>query len=219
MYYCVPNGSANWDWDVGFHPPSVKNGNSVKLNRGDAVNQFLYYDNFGVDFNFTTATFSLNFWIYPTSLASTGVNKIVAQYRIDNNNRWSIEIDDADKKIFASATIGGTLDRRQYDTVLAINNWYCINLTLNTTPTVSLKVNDQADIASTKAVTPSDNIGKLFFGSVPGQPDTKDYVGDIAAIIYEKNTNWTNTERTSMYNYNTTTNTTSPFVWGFGQFG
>ena len=220
-YYAAPDGVENWDWRVAFHPPSVKYGDSISLNVGTNTNQFVYYDGFGTDFDFTAQNFSLGFWIYPTDLSNSGSNRLVAYYRVDSNNAWRIEIDDADNKLFGSFKLGGSETKRQYDTPLTADNWYYINLTWQfTTPTLSLKVNNNADTSSTKVPDTTATQNKLHFGSYPGATTAQDFKGYLAFPIYYKHsTVLTTAERTSLYNYNTKSNTTKPFVLGVAQLG
>lgn len=218
-YYAAPSGAENWGWNIGFHPPSMKNGNSINLNVGTATNQFIYYTGFGTDFDFTANNLSFGFWIYPTSISSTA-NTLLMARRIDASNSIRIEIDDADSKLFGVYIIAGVDSKRQYDTPLTINNWYYVNATCSfATPTLSLKVNDNADTSSTKTAAAAPTNDNLYFGGYSGTAADK-FSGYLAFPIWYKDpTILTSAERTSLYNYNTKSNTTKPFVLGFAQLG
>jgi hypothetical protein len=223
-YYAVPSGTASWDWNIGFHPPSIKSGNSIPLNlASSSSNQFIYYDMFGTDLDFTAQNFSIGFWIYPTDLSDTGKHRFVAGRNIDANNYSLMEIDNTDNKLFSEIKVGGVSTKRQYDTALAINNWYYINQTWQTTPTLSLKVNNNADTTTTKSADAGPVPNGLHFGSYgdsPNQGDVSDFQGYLAFPIYYKHsTVLTTAERTSLYNYNTRSNTTVPLIWGYARFG
>jgi hypothetical protein len=149
---------------------------------------------------------------------------MVANYKIDNNNNWTIEIDDSDNKLFATVEVAGTETKRQYDTPLVVDNWYYINMTwVFGGPTVSLKVNDQADTSSAKGTGiagAGTGQSKVMFGSYSTSDSTRDFKGYLAFPIYYKHsTVLTTAERTSLYNYNTKSDTTKPFILGFAKLG
>jgi hypothetical protein len=220
-YYAVLDGTASWDWNIGFHPPSMKNENSIALNVGGTSNeQFIYYDEFGTDFDFTANNLSFGFWIYPTFIP-TAANKTVMIRRIDANNTLRIEIDDADGKLFGQLRIGGAESNRQYDTALVANTWYYVSGTCAFGgPTLSLKVNDNADTSSVKSFGAASPDTKLYFGGYGGQTVTRFFEGYLAfPMWYKHSTVLTSGERTSLYNYNTKTSTTEPAIAGFAQAG
>ena len=220
-YYAVLDGNNDWDWNIGFHPPSMKNENSLALNiNGTSQKQFLYYDEFGTDFDFTANNLSFGFWIYLVALPS-GSNTFVMMRRIDSNNSIRLEIDEADNKLFGSYTVGGVSSKRQYDTALSINTWYYISGTCDFSgPTLSLKVNDNADTSSTKVIDSAPADDKLYFGGRGGGTQERFFRGYLAfPMWYKHSTVLTSGERTSLYNYNTKTSTTEPAIAGFAQAG
>jgi len=219
-YYAVPDMQNSWSWAIGVHPPIFQNGWSISLNRNGASNQFIYYDNFGTDFDFTSQNFSMGFWFYPTDLSNTGTKRTLVARRIDASNKYAVEIDNSTNKLYMVMKVGGVATKRQYDTPLTTNTWYYFNATWETTPTLSIKVNNNADISSTlsEASVPSDT--KIYFGSYPGATNTQDFNGYLAYPHYYKHsTVLTTAERTSLYNYGTRTNTTLPMFWGVSAFG
>jgi hypothetical protein len=130
-YYAVPDGAANWDWIFGNYPNQYINSDAIPLNV-NTTGQFLYYDEFGTDFDFTANNANFGLWIYPVSLPSSrGTNDLVMARRVDANNSIRIEIASADNKIFGEYRVGGSSSKRQYDTALAINTWYYVNCTLD----------------------------------------------------------------------------------------
>lgn len=221
-YYATPTGSLYQFINVGFHPSQLRQVNSIAINRFNESNSFFYYDNFGTDFDFTAQNFSMGFWFYPTNLVDTGQDRILAHYRVDANNKWVVAIDNSDNKLFMLVKNGGVSTVRQYDTAISTNTWYYFNNTWTAgTNTLSIKVNDNADTASGKTDPPTNStISKLFFGSYPGITSGGDFIGYICLPHYYKhNTILTGTERTSLYNYGTRTNTTKPLWFGSGRFG
>lgn len=220
-YYAVKDGTSSWDWNVGHHPTSMKNENSIALNVGTQANQqFIYYDEFGTDFDFTANNLSFGFWICPTTLPTTA-NQTLMIRRIDANNTLILEIDDADAKVFGQLKIGGTESNREVNLALSANNWYYINGTCSFGgPTLSLKVNDNADTSSSKGFAASSPDTKLYFGGYGGQTESRFYQGYLAfPMWYKHSTVLTTGERTSLYNYNTKTSTTEPAIAGFAQAG
>lgn len=220
-YYAVLDGTNSWEWNVGHHPPSMKGGNSIGLNTSTQANQqFIYYTDFGTDFDFTANNLSFGFWIYPKVLPTTG-NHIIMVRRIDANNTLRIEWDDADAKLFGQLKIGGTESNRQYDTALAINTWNYINGTCSFSgPTLSLKVNNNADTASVKGFVGAPTNANLHFGGYGGLSQERFFQGYLAMPMwYKHSTVLTTAERTSLYTFNTKSDTTKPAVYGYAKYG
>lgn len=219
-YYAVPDGASNWDWNIGFHPPSMKNENSISLNVGTATNQFVYYDEFGTDLDFTANNASFGFWIYPTDVSNSGTTRTIKVRRVDSNNYIALELD-TDAVLFGEYKVGGSSSKRQYSTPLTADTWFYVSGTLTFSgPTLSLKVNDNADAVSTKTIGSSPADSKLYYGSYGGAAATRDYKGYLAfPMWYKHSTVLTTGERTSLYNYNTKTSTTEPGIAGFAQAG
>jgi concanavalin A-like lectin/glucanase superfamily protein len=198
--------------------PSISG--AISLNIGSNSGQFIYYDEFGTDFAFNAQNFSFGIWIYPTDLSSTE-DILIAHYSVDGSNEWAIQIDGSDNKVWAFVEDAGVSTKREYSIPVTENNWYYINITwIESTQTLSLKVNDQADQASTKA----DNTGvptldALWFGGTPVDQvaDFKGYI--MMPIYYKHSTVLTTAERTSLYLYNTKTDTTKPLFFGMGSLG
>ncbi len=210
-----------WKWNVGFHPPQLEHGNSLSLNVGTNTKQMFYVSDLGSNFDFTAEEFTIGFWIYPTALPQpTDDEAQVAYRRIDSSNRWSIEIDEDDNKLYAIVRVAGVETKRQYDTPLTINNWYFITLSWDDTgPSLILKVNDNADTSSTKVSGTGTTTAGLYFGSWPGAGTSNDFKGYLTGMTYYNDTVLSSTEKTNLMNHNTKSVTTEPLVYGYGQYG
>lgn len=211
-----------WEWNVGFHPTSIKQGNSIRLNAGTGhTKEMLYVSNLASNFNFTAQRFSMGFWIYPTELDSVSGSRVVAHRFIDASNEWAILIDPSDNILYAVVEVAGVATKRQYSTPLTTDNWYFVCITWNTTgPVLTLKVNDAADAATTKIDTTGSTVDGLYFGSYPGAAVGEDFAGYFTGLTYyQHGTVLTSGEMTSLYTYNTKSAITEPFTWGYGQYG
>jgi len=232
LYYYIPetevgtvshinNFDEFWHWQANKRPTSMQSGNSIYLNEfGVTTKQFLGIPTVSTNFTFTTNNLSLGFWIYPTDLTNSGSDKFVAGRQIDSSNRWAIFIDDADTKLKIIMKVGGTETKRKYNTALTANNWYFICTTWQFGgPTLVLKANNQADTSHTDS-TSYPSIDGLYFGSYPGATTAQDFNGFITGITYYKHsTVLTSGEMTSLYTYNTKSNTTKPGVYGMMEYG
>lgn len=173
-------------WGGGILPLGNANSLALNIDDGDGAHFFRADAGLTTNYNFTTTSFSVCFWIMPVQVTG-GTSDVVAYRFSTGSNNWFIELDSSsDQKLWARMEIGGTVvSKREYPTPLSPNTWYFVVLTWDSQAQVlSLRVNDGVDGTTGKGSSQANTIDGMFFGGFPNVSTNAVFRGYLTGITY-----------------------------------